>query len=161
MECLRPNIESIILQPFKENLKVGMIWTHTNMYAKQFECYKGWDGLVIAGTGFGHLPITEIDAESKENAKIFDEIKEIMKSGTITAMATQTIFGQVDMNVYTPGRKLLDAGLLGNLLDMHPETAFVKLAWLLSNYPKEQIPGLYATNMAQEISDRIEHGTFP
>ncbi len=60
------------------------------------------------------------------------------------------------MNIYSPGRKLLDIGMLGNYLDMTPETAFIKLAWLLSNYPKNKVRELYSTNLVGEISKRLE-----
>ncbi|MBI4144924.1 Glu-tRNA(Gln) amidotransferase subunit GatD [Candidatus Woesearchaeota archaeon] len=156
----RPN-GTFNVKPFKETLKVGLAFVHTNMYAEEFACFKGWDGLVIAGTGLGHAPISEIDAETKEHPKIFNAIKQLITAGTIVAMTTQTIYGQVDMNVYAPGRKLLDLGVLGNLADMHPETAFIKLAWLLSNYPAAEATRLYGVNIAGELSERLEPGTFP
>ncbi|HSU73211.1 MAG TPA: Glu-tRNA(Gln) amidotransferase subunit GatD [Candidatus Binatia bacterium] len=151
---------TFVVKPFKETLQVGILFIHTNMYAEQFACYKGWNGLVLAGTGLGHIPMSEIDAETKEHAKIFNAVKDIIKSGTVVAMATQTLFGQVDMNVYAPGRKLQEAGVIGNLTDLHPETAFIKLAWLLSNYPKDEAQALYTTNIAGELSERIEPGAF-
>ena len=42
------------------------------------------------------------------------------------------------MNVYSTARNLRSAGVIGHLNDMTPETAFIKLAWLLSNYSKEE-----------------------
>ena len=64
------------------------------------------------------------------------------------------------MNVYTPGRQLIEAGVIGNYTDMTPETAFVKLAWLLSNYKKEQVKELFSKNLRGEISDRSEKEYF-
>ena len=58
------------------------------------------------------------------------------------------------MNVYTPGRKLQEIGVLGNLNDMTTETAFIKLAWLLSNYKKSEVKNLISENLRGEISDR-------
>ena len=57
------------------------------------------------------------------------------------------------MDVYAYGRKLQAAGVIGNGTDMLTETAFVKLAWLLSNYPK-QVKELYGKNLRGEISER-------
>ena len=37
---------------------------------------------------------------------------------------------------------------------MLPETAFVKLAWLLSNYNGAQVKKLYMQNLRGEISDK-------
>ena len=117
---------------------------------------KGFDGLVIEGTGLGHLPINEIDSATKEHLKIFDALKELIKQGTVVAMASQTIYGGIDMNVYATGRKLLEAGIIGNYCDMTPETAFIKLAWVLSNYPKEKAKEMFEKNIAGEISERLE-----
>ena len=69
-------------------------------------------------------------------------------------MSTQAIYGRVNMNVYAPGRKLQEIGVLGNLADMTTETAFIKLAWLLSNYSKEEAKTLISENLKGEISDR-------
>ena len=152
----RKSTGTFAIKPFKENLQIGILYIHTNMYAEQFAMYKGWNGLILAGTGLGHIPMNEIDAETKEHTKIFNTLKEIIKSGTVVAMSPQTISGQIDMNVYAPGRKLQETGVIGNLTDMHPETAFIKLAWLLSNYPKEEAKALYSSNLAGEISERAE-----
>jgi len=47
-------------------------------------------------------------------------------------MSSQTISGQIHLNVYTPLRLIQDAGVVGHLSMMTPETAFIKLAYLLS-----------------------------
>ena len=71
-------------------------------------------------------------------------------------MTVQTIFGVVDMNVYSPGRRLIAAGVLGNGLDLTPETAWIKLAWLLSNYDLSHVKELYAQDLRGEIN--LQHG---
>ena len=40
--------------------------------------------------------------------------------------------------------------------DTLTETAFVKLAWLLGNYPKDTVRELIAKNLRGEINPRIE-----
>lgn len=144
------------VRPFKENLKVGLLKAHTNMYTSEFEAYKGFDGLVLECTGLGHLPINEIDEFTKEHAKIAETIKKLTQAGTIIAATTQTIYGRIDMNVYSTGRKMQELGIIGNNTDMTPETAFIKLAWLLSNAPKDKVKGSYGTNLVGEISERLE-----
>lgn len=144
------------VRELKENLEIGLIKAYPNMYADEILAYKGYDGLVIEGTGLGHIPINEIDKYTKENTAIYTAIKELIAAGTLVAMAAQTIYGEVDMNVYSTGRKLLDIGVLGNYLDMTPETAYIKLAWLLSNYPKHMAQELYSQNIAGEISKKLE-----
>lgn len=146
---------SISVRPFKEDLKIGLLKVHTNMYAKEFEAYKGFDGLIIEGTGLGHLPLNELDEFTKEHTTIANTIKQLTQS-TVVAITTQTIFGGVDINVYSTGRKMQELGIIGNSTDMTPETAFIKLAWLLSNAPKDKIKELYGTNLVGELSARLE-----
>jgi glutamyl-tRNA(Gln) amidotransferase subunit D len=143
---------------FKEDLKIAIIKTHTNMYASEFEAYKGYAGLVIEGFGLaGNVPINEIDEFTKEHTKIAEAIKNLVKGGTVVAAATQTISGGINMNVYSTGRKMQELGIIGNDTDMTPETAFIKLAWLLSNAPKDKVRELYGMNLVGEISERLEN----
>ena len=146
--------------PIKEDIKVGLLKIHTSMHAQEFLAYNGFEGLIIEGTGLGHMPITQIDEVTKEHGKIFSTIKELVHSGTIVTVAPQTIYGRINLNVYAPGRELQNIGVLGNMLDMHPETAFIKLAWLLSNYPKEEVKELYGKNLKGEITERTEAEEF-
>ncbi len=148
------------LSLFNEKIKVGLIKTHTNMFAEEFLAYKNFDGLVIEGTGLGHLPNEEIDEYTKENKKIFTSLKEMIKKGLIVVMSSQTIYGRLQMNVYTPMRELQEIGVLGHLSDMTAETTFIKLAWLLSNYKKEEVKELITKNLKGEISERVEDKTF-
>jgi len=147
---------SVSVRPFKEQLKVGLLKAHTNMYASEFEAYKGFDGLVLEGTGLGHLPINEIDDFTKEHAKIANAIGQLTKAGTAVAIATQTVHGRIDLNVYSTGRKMQELSIIGNDTDMTPETAFIKLAWLLSNAPKDKVKEMFETNLVGEISARLE-----
>ncbi len=148
------------LKLIKENLKVGLLKVHTNMYAQEIEAYKGFHGLVIEGTGLGHAPITKSDEYTKENAKIFNTIKKLAKKGTIIVMAPQTIYGRLQMNVYSPGRRIQEIGVIGNGSDMTPETTFIKLAWLLSNYKKEQVKELITKDLRGEISTKVSGDEF-
>jgi len=148
------------LRLINEKIKIGLIKTHTNMFAEEFLAYKNFDGLVIEGTGLGHLPNEEIDKYTKENKKIFTSLKEMIKKGLIVVMSSQTIYGRLQMNVYTPMRELQEIGVLGHLNDMTAETTFIKLAWLLSNYKKEEVKQLITKNLIGEISERVEDKTF-
>jgi L-asparaginase/Glu-tRNA(Gln) amidotransferase subunit D len=64
------------------------------------------------------------------------------------------------MSVYSPGRELQSIGVLGNYSDMTPETTFIKLAWLLSNYSKDEVKSLICENLRGELLERIEKETF-
>jgi glutamyl-tRNA(Gln) amidotransferase subunit D len=148
------------LKLFDEKIKVGLLKTHTNMHASEFLTFKKFDGLVVEGTGLGHLPNQEIDKHTKENKRIFLALQRMIKSGLVVVMAPQTIYGRLQMNVYQPQRELQDIGVLGNYSDMTPETSFIKLAWLLSNFKKDQIPYFITKNLRGEISERVTEGTF-
>ena len=139
-------------------LKIGLVYSHPQMFAKELECYKGFDGLVLAGTGLGHFPITESDEFTKENKKILAAIKALAKKMPVV-MAPQTIYGSLQMDVYSPGRVIQEAGVLGNFSDMTPETTFIKLAWLLSNYPKE-VKALMARNLRGELNVRLQGSQY-
>ncbi len=147
------------LKLFNEKIKVGLLKTHTNMYADEFACFKNYDGLVIEGTALGQIPNTKIDEFTAESEKIINTIKEMTKK-SVVVFASQSIYGRVDMNVYREGRVNLEAGIVGNFSDMTPETTFIKLAWLLSNYKKEETKGLIGKGIRGEISERTERDTF-
>ena len=147
------------LRLFKENIKVGILKAHPNMYAKEFEFYSGFDGLVIEATGLGHIPFSKIDNLTKEHLKIRKAVRALCKKMPVV-VAPQTIFGRLQMNVYRPARELQELGVVGNYSDMLSETTFIKLAWLLSNYPKQKIRDLICENLRGEISKRDEVGEF-
>ncbi|MEA3378846.1 MAG: Glu-tRNA(Gln) amidotransferase subunit GatD [Nanoarchaeota archaeon] len=141
------------IKPIKENLKIGIVKAHPNMFAKELECYENFDGLVLEGTGLGHFPINVVDEFTKEHKKIYMKIKKLTKKMPIV-MSPQTIFGRINMNVYAAGRKIKELGILGDYSDMTPETTLIKLAWLLSNDPKHLEERL-KENIAGEMSKRI------
>lgn len=145
----------IVIKPFKEDLKIGILQPHTQMFAEEILAYKNFDGLVVELLGIGHLPTMKVDKYTDENEKIIEAIKLLSKKMPVVASA-QTVFGRIDMNVYSPGKQLLEAGIIGNYSDIHTETAFIKLAWLLSNYKKEEIKELFEKNLRGELTKRTE-----
>ena len=138
------DIRRLKLKLFKEDLKIGILTTHPSMSPDEISQFKNYDGLIIQGTGLGHIPI-----EGK-NEKIFDELKRLKIPKVIV---TQSIFGNVNLNIYSTGRKLKDY-LVGGYLDLTLEAAFIKLAWLLSNHPKD-INKLFHMNLRNEINEKI------
>lgn len=150
--------KSLRLKLFNEKLKIGLVKAHVNMFASEIESFKGFDGLVLEVTGLGHMPIVKVDEFTAENEKIYKAIKALAKNIPIVA-APQTLYGRLNLNVYSPGRKLIEAGVLGNHSDMTPETSFIKLAWLLSNHKKD-VKKLFGENLRGEISERTENDTY-
>ncbi len=146
--------KELVVRKFKEHVKVGMLKAHPNMLAEELLAFKGFDGLVIEGTGLGHIGIEVFDEHSKDNRAVEAALRAVIESGTIVVMTTQCLYGRVNMNVYSTGRKLIKAGVLGNLTDMLPEVAFVKLAWLLSNFERNEAIKLLHENLRGEISER-------
>jgi len=126
------------------------------MYAEQFKAYENYDGLVIEATGLGCLPISETDDLTKESGKIFKVLKDMIKRGIIIVESPQTIFGRINLNVYEDQRNAQEVGILGHLNDMTTETTFIKLAWLLSNYKKEEVKNLIMKDLRKELSNRTE-----
>lgn len=145
--------EKFKIKLIKPNLKIGIVKAHPNMYAKQLDCYKNFNGLILEGTGLGHFPIIKNDTLTSENQKIYNKLKQISKKIPVV-MTSQCLFGAVNMNVYAAGRKLQDLGIIGNYTDILSETAFIKLAWLISHHKKD-IKKLWNENLRGEINKRI------
>lgn len=134
---------------FKENLKIGLIYSHPQFYAQELDSYDNFDGLVLAGSGFGHFPIVDEEGNS-EHKKIYSKLKKLALKIPIV-MSTQTIYGEVNLNVYTPLRMLEEIGIIGHLSQMTTETSFIKLAYLISTAKKEDVKELYMTNILGEM----------
>jgi len=149
----------LIIKPKMEE-KVGLLKIHINMFPEQFEFFKGYGGLVIEGTGLGYTPGQVPNEICNIHKKIYPAIKKVIDSGCVVVMATQCLFGRVQMHVYNKGTDLVNLGVIPGE-DMLPNTALVKLAWLLGNYKyKEEIKRLIKTNLRGEINTRIEPDEF-
>jgi glutamyl-tRNA(Gln) amidotransferase subunit D len=140
----------LLLRLFNEKLKIGFLRSHPQMFAEEIRAYAHFDGLVLEATGLGHFPTERYDELTSEHDLIYQEIKELAKKMPLV-MAPQTIYGAINMNVYSPGRRLIEAGVLGNSSDLTAETTFIKLAWLLSNHP-QHVKEMFSQNLRGEIS---------
>ncbi len=147
------NNREYLIKPGMEE-KVAILKVHINMFPEQIDFFRehNYKGLVIEGTGLGHTPGHATNKESEINKKIFPAIKKLVDSGCIVVMATQCIYGRVNMNVYSKGKDLLGLGVI-SADDMLSETAFVKLSWLLKNYP-EKAKEMMHENLRGEINKR-------
>ena len=148
----------LVIKPNMEE-KVGLLKITINMFPEQFEFFKNYKGLVIEGTGLGHTPGHVPNELAKIHEKIFPAIKKVIDSGCVVVMTTTCLFGRVEMQVYSKGRDLLKLGVVPGE-DMLPDTAFVKLAWLLGNYKKEEVKELIGKNLRGEISERSDEKGF-
>ncbi|MFA4907144.1 MAG: Glu-tRNA(Gln) amidotransferase subunit GatD [archaeon] len=148
--------EKVSVKPKFEE-KVGLLKITINMFPEQFEFYSknGFKGLVIEGTGLGHTPGQMPDEITKRaHEKIYPAIGELAKN-CVVVMTSQCLYGRVHMHVYDKGADLVKLGVIPGE-DMLPETAFVKLAWLLGNHSPEEARKLIAENLRGEISPRTE-----
>lgn len=104
---------------------------------------KGFKGIVLEGTGLGHV-----------GRDYFTTLKRAIDAGVLVGMASQCIWGRVNMNVYDTGRELTRIGVLP-LEDMLPETALVKMMWVLGQTENlEEAKNLLTENIVNELSDR-------
>jgi len=108
---------------------------------------KGFKGILLEGSGLGHV-----------SKYCFNAIQNATERGVVVALASQCIWGRVNMNVYDTGRDLLNIGVVP-LDDMFPETALVKLMWALGQTSDvEEAKKLLKTNVSGEFSPRTLEG---
>jgi len=101
---------------------------------------KKYRGIVIAGTGLGHVP-----------DRILPTIKRAIEEDVLVAMSTQCIWGPVKLDVYERGRVLKKLGVIP-ADGMLPEVAYVKLGWLLGHdFDRKTTIDLFAKNLKHEI----------
>jgi glutamyl-tRNA(Gln) amidotransferase subunit D len=101
----------------------------------------GHRAIVLEGTGLGHV-----------SRDCFTEIRKALDAGLLVFMTSQCIWGRTGMTVYDTGRDLLNIGVIP-LGDMLPETAIVKVMWVLANSTSVELAkSLMRMNIAHEIS---------
>ncbi|UZE94325.1 MAG: Glu-tRNA(Gln) amidotransferase subunit GatD [Candidatus Pacearchaeota archaeon] len=135
--------------------RVSLIKFHPNSSSKIIDFYRkqGYKGLVIEATGLGH-----VSTEGKKSW--LEAIKRAVKSGMIVCFAPQCLYGSLNPFVYSALRKLYDSGVLF-LKDMLPETAYVKLGFLLGKERnKERVKELMLKNLVGEYNPRLTFGDF-
>lgn len=128
--------------------KVAFVKAHPDLNAEVIDWYveKGYRGIILEGTGLGHV-----------GDYLFSAIRNAIEKDVVVAMTSQCIWGRLNMNVYDQGRDLLAMGVL-SLDDMLPETAFVKLRWVLGQTTEtEEVKKLLMENIANEYSPRTLH----
>ncbi|MBN1134547.1 MAG: Glu-tRNA(Gln) amidotransferase subunit GatD [Methanosarcinaceae archaeon] len=101
----------------------------------------GYRGIVIEGTGLGHVSTDWIPA-----------VERAVQSKIPVVMTSQCLNGRVCDRVYDTGRDILKAGAIEGE-DMLPEVALVKLMWALGQSQDfDTVCSMIRSNMAGEIS---------
>jgi len=132
--------EKVTIQYYYPNFKPDIIDSLSDL---------GYRGLVIAGTGLGHV-----------NKPLYPALKRAIQKGMTVAMSVQTLWGYAQMYVYDTGRDLLDLGIIP-LDNMLPETAFMKLSWVLGRTDDPQkIREMLTTPINHEITPREPHNGY-
>jgi glutamyl-tRNA(Gln) amidotransferase subunit D len=129
----------------------GILWFYPGLTPERAEEFaKGLRGVVLAGSGLGHISLVHLPW-----------IRRLTAAGVVLVMTTQCLEGTTDPYVYATGRDLLHAGVtyLGDLL---PETAYAKLLWALgrSTDPAE-IRALMLADRAGEFEPRHSPADVP
>jgi len=132
---LKPNFEE----------KVALVKAYPDLNPEIINWYVKNDcrGIILEGTGLGHV-----------GDYLFSAIRNAVENDVVVCMTSQCLWGRLNMNVYDQGRDLLALGVI-SLDDMLPETAYVKLRWVLGQTADtEEAKRLLKENNANEYSAR-------
>ncbi len=146
----RRSDKNVVIKPYFEE-KVTMLYYYPGMSPDIIDGLvdQGYKGIVIVGTGLGHV-----------NKELYPAIERAHAKGIHMFMTLQTLWGYVQMFVYDTGRDMMAKGIipLGNML---PEVAFIKLGWVLgqTNDPDE-VEKLMITPVNDEITEREPYNGY-
>ncbi|MGC8864711.1 MAG: Glu-tRNA(Gln) amidotransferase subunit GatD [Bacteroidales bacterium] len=141
---------NVIIKPYY-NERVTMLYYYPGMNPDILHSIidLGYKGIVFVGTGLGHV-----------NKELYPAIERAHKAGIHMYMTVQTIWGYVHMFVYDTGRDMMAKGIIpaGNML---PETAFIKLSWVLGQTDDpEEVRRLMLTPINDEITEREPYNGY-
>ena len=131
--------------------RVTMVYYYPNMHPDIIDALveKGYKGIVIAGTGLGHV-----------NKPVYPAIERATAAGVAIYMTVQTLWGYVHMFVYDTGRDLMSKGIIP-AENMLPEVAYVKLAWALGQTADlEEVKRIMLSPICGEITEREPHDGY-
>lgn len=125
--------------------KVSIVYYYPNMQPDIIDSLvdNGYKGIVIAGTGLGHV-----------NKPMYPALKRAKEKGVAVYMTVQTLWGYVQMYVYDTGRDMMELGVVP-AANMLPEVAYVKLGWALGQTNDlEKVKEIMLTPINGEITER-------
>ncbi len=138
-----------IIPAFEE--KVTLLYYYPNMQPDIIDALveNGYKGIVIAGTGLGHV-----------NRPLYGALRRAHKKGVALYMTVQTLWGFVQMYVYETGREIMDLGVVP-CENMLPEAAYIKLGWALGQTGDlDEVKRIMLTPVAAEITEREPHDGY-
>lgn len=131
--------------------RVTIVYYYPNMKPDIIESLmdNGYKGIVIAGTGLGHV-----------NKPLYDILGKACRSGVHVFMTVQTLWGFVQMYVYETGRELMQLGIVP-AANMLPEVAYIKLGWVLGQtHDRDEVQRLMLTPISHDITEREPHNGY-
>jgi glutamyl-tRNA(Gln) amidotransferase subunit D len=138
-----------ILPYFEE--KVTILYYYPNMQPDVVDALVdcGYKGIIIAGTGLGHV-----------NKPVYPALKRAVEKGVHVFMTVQTLWGYTHMFVYDTGRDLMAMGVVP-LDNMLPEAAYIKLGWALGQTTdRNEVIDLMQTPINDEITKREPYNGY-
>ena len=145
----RKDNKATILPYFEE--KVSIVYYYPNMQPDIIDSLvdNGYKGIVIAGTGLGHV-----------NIPLYPSLKRACEKGVAVYMTVQTLWGYVHMFVYETGRELMALGVVP-AENMLPEVAYIKLGWVLEQTTDpEEVKRLMLTPINDDITRREPYNGY-
>ena len=141
--------DMVLMNRFDDRVALVKFYPGMDPEIIHFLVDRGYHGIVIEGTGFGHV-----------REELLDPIRRAVELGIPVVITSQTIFGRVNLNVYRRGVELLKLGVIP-AEDMLPEVAFVKLSWVLAQTrDMNEVRRLMLTPIAGELNPRSDVGTY-
>ncbi len=146
----RRNDKNVVVNTDFEEM-VSIVYYYPNMLPDIIESLidNNYRGIIIAGTGLGHV-----------NKPLYPALKKAHEKGIAVYMTVQTLWGYVQMYVYDTGRDIMELGVIP-AANMLPEVAYVKLGWVLGQTNDlEEVKEIMLTPIAGEITEREPHNGY-
>jgi len=131
--------------------RVSLVYYYPNMKPDIIDTLvdSGYQGIVIAGTGLGHV-----------NKPVYPAIERAVAKGVHIYMTVETLWGYTQMYVYDTGRDLMKLGIVPTA-NMLPEVAYVKLGWALGqSHDREEVERIMLTPICRETTEREPHDGY-
>ncbi|MFH1095559.1 MAG: Glu-tRNA(Gln) amidotransferase subunit GatD [Candidatus Micrarchaeota archaeon] len=128
-----------------------LAWIYPGIQAKVVESWADFDGVLLAGTGLGHVPMGALDPKAKNS--LYKALDGLVRSGVVVAVAPQAMGGRVILETYSTGRLMENIGIIGHGADWTVETAYVKMCWALGQEKDaKKIRKILLTPLANDIT---------
>lgn len=125
----------------------GQVQFYPGMEPALLDAFEGYAGLVVAGTGLGHV-----------STPCIKRLGALIENGTTVVMTSQCLYGRVCDRVYDTGRDLLACGVIEGAT-MLPEVALVKMMCVLGRTRDPgEVAHLMQADLAGEVLGRTPHG---